>query len=90
MQLTPMRRFIYRQLILPQEYQQKLIRVKQIIQEITMHKPSSEVTLMCLIDEFLNQNDTNDNEEPSGVKEGSQGAVTENSSDIRQTEEGGR
>ena len=54
MQINPMRRFIYRQLILPQEYQQKLIRVKQIIQEYTHHKPSSEVTLMCLIDEFLN------------------------------------
>lgn len=54
MQISPNRRFVYRQLILPQEYQQKLIRVKQIIQEYANHKPSSEVTLMCLIDEFLN------------------------------------
>lgn len=53
MQVRSMRRFVYRQLILPQEYQEKLLSVKRIIQEYTHHKPSSEETLMCMIDEFL-------------------------------------
>lgn len=57
MQVKQNRRFVYRQLILPEEYQQKLQRVKQIIAEFTYHKPSSEVTLMCLIDEFINLHD---------------------------------
>lgn len=71
MQVRSMRRFVYRQLILPQEYQEKLLSVKRIIQEYTHHKPSSEETLMCMIDEFLNLHgkaDHNDGIEASVVE----------------------
>ena len=55
MELRTLRRYSLRQLQLPEEYNQKLLRVKQIIKLITGSKPSSETTVMCLIDEFLNQ-----------------------------------
>lgn len=71
MKVRPIRRFIYRQLILPEEYQQKLIRVKQIIQEFTTYKPTSETTLMCLIDEFLNIHDGSSiNQDQANVESG--------------------
>ena len=47
-------RYVFRQLVLPVEYQQKIITIKQVIHEITGSRPSSEVLIMCLIDEFLN------------------------------------
>jgi hypothetical protein len=53
-QLKSLRRFSLRQLQLPEEYQEKLRRVKQIITSVTGTKPSSEITICCLIDEFLN------------------------------------
>ncbi|MFZ1731528.1 MAG: hypothetical protein WAV84_15480 [Bacteroidota bacterium] len=53
MKLRTSSRYAFRQLSLPLEYQQKMITVKQVIHAITGTKPSSDVTIMCMIDEFL-------------------------------------
>lgn len=86
MQVRSMRRFVYRQLILPQEYQEKLLSVKRIIQEYTHHKPSSEETLMCMIDEFLNLH--GEGEDQSGMEASAVETAGYQSEPRSQSEEG--
>jgi hypothetical protein len=53
-----------RQLQLPREYQLRLHKVKHKIALITGKVQSIETVIMCLIDEFLNQNCDGDFESP--------------------------
>lgn len=53
MNLRTLSRYNLRQLALPQEYQRRFTRVKQIIARITGKRPSSELAFMAMIDEFL-------------------------------------
>lgn len=47
-------RYTLRQMTLPIEYKRKMEHVKRTIRMITGRNVSTEITLMCLIDEFIN------------------------------------
>lgn len=53
MEIREYERYTVRQVVLPIEYRNKLEHVKRRIRMITGSTASTEITMMCLIDEFL-------------------------------------